>query len=107
MLLGGRAVHPLEDRVLDEDGQCSEDEGCKEVQMNVVPGTVQVSAGESRAFPGMMTDNYAPWALVLRHVSVPGTMLLSFFLQDALISHNLENPLDFTSCLSMTPSAVW
>lgn len=60
MLLGGCAVHPLEDRVLDEDGQCSEDEGCKEVQMDVVPGTVQVSAGESRTFPGTMTDNSAP-----------------------------------------------
>lgn len=49
MLLGSRAVHPLEGRVLDEDGQCSEDEGREQVQVDVVPGAVQVSARESRA----------------------------------------------------------
>lgn len=49
MLLGSRAVHPLEGRILDEDGQCSEDEGCKQVQVDVVPGAVQVSGREIRA----------------------------------------------------------
>lgn len=46
VLLGSRAIHPLEGRVLDEDGQCSEDEGRKQVQVDVVAGAVQVSARE-------------------------------------------------------------
>lgn len=66
VLLGGRAVHPLEGCILDEDGQCSEDEGCKQVQVDVVSGTVQVSAGESRARPGTMADTSAPQPPVLR-----------------------------------------
>lgn len=49
VLLGGRAVHPLEDGVPDEDGQGSQDEGRKQVQVDVVPGAVQVSVGQSRA----------------------------------------------------------
>lgn len=46
VLLGSRAVHPLEGGVLDEDRQGSQDEGCKEVQVDVVPGAVQVPEGK-------------------------------------------------------------
>lgn len=60
VLLGSRAVHPLEDGVLDEDGQRSEDEGCKQVQVDVVPGAVQVSEGESRAPPWQDGQRWLP-----------------------------------------------
>lgn len=66
MLLGGRAVHPLEGRVLHEDGQCSEDEGCKQVQVDVVPGAVQVSGRESRALPWQDGPQCCSTASVLR-----------------------------------------
>lgn len=48
VLLRSRAIHPLEGSIFDEDGQCSEDEGCKQVQVDVVPGAVQVSKGERK-----------------------------------------------------------
>lgn len=88
-------------------GQCSEDEkdarGSDECSSGYSAG---VCRRESRAFPGMMTDNYAPWAWF-------SGMCLSLGLCSCLssskmpsISHNLENPLDFTSCLSMAFSCV-
>lgn len=49
VLRGRGAVHPLEGRVLDEDGQRPEDEGREQVQVDVVAGAVQVSGRESRA----------------------------------------------------------
>lgn len=86
VLLGGRAVHPLEDRVPDEDRQRSQDEGREQVQVDVVSGAVQVSAGESKGSswqdgqrvcsPSFSSPANEP----LRQVSASGTMLLSFFL---------------------------
>lgn len=86
MLLGRRAVHPLEGCVLDEDRQCSEDEGRKQVQVDVVPGAVQVSVGESRALAwqdGHQFCSTIPNSQAnthFRHVSGSGTVLLSSFL---------------------------
>lgn len=89
VLLGSRAIHPLEGSIFDEDRQCSEDEGCKQVQVDVVPGAVQVSKGENRAcswhdsqhwlssqyqFSGQLTYIH------IRHVSTSGNMFLSSFL---------------------------
>jgi hypothetical protein len=63
VLLGSCAVHPLEDSVLDEDRQCSKDEGCKQVQVDIVPGAVQVPGRETGPFPGKMANSSAlqPW----------------------------------------------
>lgn len=80
VLLRGRAVHPLEDRVPDEDGQCSQDEGRKQVQVDVVPGTVQVSVGESKAPSWQDGQRVCSTSLSsqadgpLRHVSASGTV---------------------------------
>lgn len=89
MLLGSCAIHPLEGGILDEDGQCTEDEGCKQVQMDVVPGAVQVSKGESRARSGHDSSHWLsgqyqfsgqPTYIHIRHVSISGTLFSSSFL---------------------------
>lgn len=114
MLLGGRAVHPLEDRVPDEDGQRSQDEGREQVQVDVVSGAVQVSVGESRGSSWQDGQHVrspsfsSPANEPLRQVSASGTMLLSFL--PLKMPFFLITPkilwVQCKSCLSMKSSGV-
>lgn len=104
MLLGSGAVHPLEGGILDEDGQGSEDEGRKQVQVDVVPGAVQVSEGESRALPWHDGQCWLPASPHTRQarVSLSGTMFTTSFLRECLSS---SQPLKSPEALPKRPSA--
>lgn len=43
------AVHPVQQRVFDEDGERSQDEGAEQVHVDVVPHAVQLPVGKTDA----------------------------------------------------------